>query len=66
LAANVGCLKTISEKIPAFLVTYGVLSLILSAGQFVALMFGCSLCLADESKLLDIVEEPAPEGEAAK
>lgn len=56
-AANKGCLFTVVKEIPPFLLAYGAVAAVLSAGQFVAMMFACSLCLSDENHPDD--QEPA-------
>jgi len=63
-AKNVGCMNQILLTLPQFLTAYGVMAAILASGQFVALLFGCSLCLSDDNHPDDMepVEEPPKEG----
>ena len=65
IALNIGCLTAVSNSLPSFLLTYGAIAAVLAAGQFLALMFGCSLCCSDDNHPEDMegYEEPK-EGEA--
>lgn len=53
-------MTAVSNSLPTFLLTYGAIAAVLAAGQFIALMFGCSLCLSDDNHPEDMegYEEP--------
>jgi hypothetical protein len=49
-----------------FLIAYGAMAAVLALGQFIALMFGCSLCCSDDNhpEDMDGYEEPKEGGNA--
>ena len=65
-AENIGCLTAIAAALPTFLIAYGSMAAVLALGQFIALMFGCSLCCSDDNhpEDMDGYEEPKEGGEA--